>query len=89
MAEAPRASGGDAKPHVQNWLECIKTREDPIAPVEAGHRAVNLCHFINICRELGRKIQWDPVREEFVGDEEADALVHRPRRTGYELPDLG
>jgi len=87
--DAPPPSGGNANPHLQNWLDCIKTREDPIAPVEAGHRAINLCHFINICRELGRKLRWDPRREEFLGDDEANALIHRSRRKGYELPDLG
>ena len=89
VADAPENAGFKAVSHMQNWLDCIKTREDPIAPVEAGHRAVNLCHFINICRELGRKLQWDPVKEEFIGDEEADVLVHRPRRNGFELSDLG
>ena len=87
-ANAPADVGGKAVPHLQNWIDCIKSREDPIAPVEAGHRAVNLCHFINICRELGRKIQWDPIKEEFVNDAEANALIHRPRRAGYQLPDL-
>ena len=87
--DAPADSGGNANAHLQNWIDCIKSREDPIAPVEAGHRAVNLCHFINICRELGRKIQWDPKKEEFVNDPQANALIHRPRRPGYKLPDLG
>ncbi len=86
VAGAPENAGFKAVSHMQNWLDCIKTREDPIAPVEAGHRAVNLCHFINICRELGRKIQWDPVNEEFIDDEEANSLIHRPCRKGYELP---
>ena len=86
-ADAPPNSGG-AGAHIRNWIECIKTRNDPIAPVEAGHRAVNLCHFINICRELGRKLRWDPRKEQFLGDERANALIHRARRKGYELPDL-
>ncbi len=87
-AKAPKASGGSADAHMQNWIDCIKSREDPIAPVEAGCRAVNLCHFINICREVGRRVQWDPEKEEFVGDDQANTLIHRPRRKGYELPDL-
>jgi hypothetical protein len=45
-----------------------------------------ICHLINICRELGRKIVWDPVKEEFVNDAEANAQISRPRRKGYELP---
>lgn len=88
VAEAPASSGGNAEPHLQNWLDCIKTRERPIADVAAGHRAVNLCHLINICRELGRKIHWDPNREQFVNDPAANALLDRPRRKGFELPVL-
>ena len=86
VASAPESSGGAAEPHLQNWLDCIKTREKPIADVETGHRAVNLCHLINICRELGRKIRWNPHREEFVDDPAANALLDRPRRQGFELP---
>ncbi len=86
VASAPKSSGGNAEPHLQNWLDCIKTREEPIAHVEAGHRAVNLCHLINICRELGRKVNWNPDREQFVDDPAANALLDRPRRKGFELP---
>jgi hypothetical protein len=86
---APKTSGGDASPHLENWLDCIKTRRQPIADVLAGHRAVNLCHLINICRETGRKIQWDPEKEVFPNDDEAVALMDRPRRNGFDLPNLG
>ncbi|MCB9768348.1 MAG: Gfo/Idh/MocA family oxidoreductase [Candidatus Omnitrophica bacterium] len=72
--------------HYLNFLECIKTREDPICDVEIGHRSVTVCHLANIAIRLGRKIQWDPVKEEIVGDEEAAAWTSRPRRRGYELP---
>jgi predicted dehydrogenase len=86
VRDAPGNSGGTAEPHLQNWLDCIKTREKPIADVQAGHRAVNLCHLINICRQLGRKVKWNPTQEEFVDDPAANALLDRPRRTGFELP---
>ncbi len=89
IKDAPKTSGGDASPHMRNWLECIKTREKPIADVLTGHRAVNLCHLINICRETGRKIHWDPYKEAFPGDDQATALMDRPRRKGFDLPDLG
>jgi predicted dehydrogenase len=75
-----------AKPHLQNWLDCIKTREDPHAPVEVGHRSITICHLANIARELGRKLRWDPATETFPDDEEARALLDRPRRAGWELP---
>ena len=88
VADAPKSAGGAAEPHLQNWLDCIKTRQKPIADVETGHRAVNLCHLINICRELGRKVRWNPDREEFVDDPAANALLDRPRRQGFEIPTL-
>jgi predicted dehydrogenase len=85
------SGGGEnvARPHIQNWLDCVKTRKDPIAPVEAGHRTATICHLAGIARELKRKLKWDPAKEEFVGDAEANALRDRPRRKGFELPEMG
>lgn len=74
--------------HIRNWVDCMRTRERTVAPLAVGHRSMTICHLINICRELGRRLQWDPVKEEFVGDEQANALRSRPRRAGYELPTL-
>ncbi len=81
-----RGKGIVAKPHLQNWLDCIKTRKEPNAPVEVGHRSITVCHLANIARELGRKLRWDPAAETFPDDEEARALLDRPRRAGWELP---
>jgi predicted dehydrogenase len=75
-----------AKYHIENWLECMRTRKRPHADVEIGHRSISVCHLANITRELGRKLRWDPVKEQFVGDAEADKHLSRPRRKGYELP---
>jgi len=69
-------------------VHCMQTREKPVASAAIGHRSTTVCHLVNICRELGRKLHWDPVKEEFVGDEEANALRARARRKGYELPEL-
>jgi predicted dehydrogenase len=77
-----------ARYHLQNWLECMKTREKPAADVEIGHRSVSVCHLVGITRKLNRKLTWDPDKETFPGDAEASALLSRPRRRGYELPDL-
>jgi predicted dehydrogenase len=77
-----------AKPHLQNWLDCIKTRNDPNAPVEVGHRSITICHLANIAREVGRKLRWDPDKETFPEDEEACALLDRPRRPGWEFPEI-
>jgi len=74
--------------HMQNWLDCIKSRARPIADVEIGHRSATVCHLGNIVRWVGRPLRWDPVREVFPGDEEANAYLDRPRRKGYELPEV-
>jgi predicted dehydrogenase len=75
-----------AKYHMQDWLECMRTRKTPLGDVEIGHRSVTVCHLANITRRLGRKLTWNPETERFIGDEEANGLLTRPRRKGYELP---
>jgi predicted dehydrogenase len=75
-----------ARWHLQNWLDCIASRKLPVADVEIGHRSVSVCHLANITRELHRPLRWDPEKEVFVGDEEANQLLTRPRRKGFELP---
>jgi predicted dehydrogenase len=87
-AEELADRGWVARPHLQNWLDCIKTRAKPNADVEIGHRSISVCHLLNITRELGRKLHWDPDKEQFVDDAEANTYVSRPRRKGYELPEL-
>jgi predicted dehydrogenase len=73
--------------HVRNWLDCVRSRERCIADVEVGHRSATVCHLANIARELGRKLKWDPVKEEFASDPEANALLDRKRRKPYGLPE--
>jgi len=80
--------GWISRPHLRNWLECIKTRRQPNADVEIGHRSVSVCHLANIARLVGRHLRWDPDREIFPGDAEANTYVDRPRRKGWELPDI-
>lgn len=72
--------------HVENWIACIKSRELPNADIEIGHRSATVCHLGNIARWTNRKLRWDPVAEAFPGDAEANALLDRKRRKGYELP---
>ena len=74
------------KGHMRNWLDCIKSRKRCIADVEIGHRSATVCHLGNIARWLGRPLKWDPEKETFPGDAEANALIDRVRRKGYELP---
>jgi predicted dehydrogenase len=75
-----------AKYHMQEWLECMRSRQAPSADVEIGHRSISVCHLVNITRQLNRRLRWDPEAERFTGDAEADGLLRRPRRKGYELP---
>jgi predicted dehydrogenase len=73
--------------HMQNWLDCIKNREKPVADVEIGHRSSTVCHLGNIARWAGRRLRWDPVKETFPDDPEANKLLDRPRRKPYQLPE--
>ncbi len=75
--------------HIQNFLNAVRTRKAANADAEVGHRSTTVCCLVNICRDLGRRLQWDPVKEQFVNDAEANLHVSRPRRKGYELPALG
>lgn len=78
-----------ARWHIQNWLDCIKSRKRPNAEVEIGHRSVAFCHLVNITRYVGRvgeTLRFDPTTERFVDCDEANAWNDRARRVGYELP---
>ncbi len=66
-----------------NWLDCIKSRKEPISPVEIGHRACTVCLVTHIAMKLGRKLNWDPDKEKFVGDDEANSWLSRPQRAPY------
>ncbi len=79
-------SGHVARPHIENWLECIRSRQVTHAPIEGGHRTATICHLANIARELSRPLRRDPEAERFVDDPAANALLSRPRRPGFELP---
>ncbi|NBW96960.1 MAG: gfo/Idh/MocA family oxidoreductase [Planctomycetia bacterium] len=70
--------------HMGNFFDCVAARRQPIADVESGHRSVSVCHLGNSSCKLGRPLKWDPAAERFVGDSEADALLSRPQRKGFE-----
>jgi predicted dehydrogenase len=83
-----QGSGGAsmARPHVENWLACVRSRQQPAAPVEVGHRTATVCHLANIARNVPGLLQWDPVQERFINSPQAQSLLNRPRRAGFELP---
>ena len=76
--------------HVGNFLDCVRTRRDPVASVETGHRSATVCHLGNIAVRLGRRqpLKWDPRGEHFPGDGEANAMLGRPLRAPWSLPEL-
>ena len=73
----------ESSDHHGNWLDCIKTRKQPIAPVEVGHRACSTCLIHHIAMKLKRKVYWDPEKERFNNDDEANSMLSRPQRKPY------
>ncbi|MHC4204294.1 MAG: gfo/Idh/MocA family oxidoreductase, partial [Planctomycetota bacterium] len=71
--------------HKANWLECIKSRTETIAPAEIGHRSCTVCLLGEIAMRLGRKLKWDPDTEQFIGDEQANRMLWRPMRSPWRL----
>ena len=71
--------------HVRNFLDCVKSRQRPAADVEEGHLSAAMCHMGNIATRLVRTLKWDAVREEFVADKEANALLSKPYRKPWSL----
>ena len=71
--------------HQRNFLDCVKSREEPAAPVEVGHRSATVCHLGNIALRLKKELEWDPAAERFVGSDEANALLHRPARDSWHV----
>lgn len=69
--------------HEGNWIECIKTRKQPICTAEIGHRSGTVCHLSGIAERLGRPLKWDPAREVILDDPEASRWLDRPRRAPY------
>jgi hypothetical protein len=72
--------------HAANFVDCIRSREATICTAEIGHRSVSVCHLGNISLRLGgRKLAWDPVREVFADDREANAMLSRPMRKPWRV----
>jgi len=70
----------EASNHMRNFLDCVRSRQEPSAPVEVGHRTATICHLGNIAMSLRRTLRWDPTAERLVGDEESNSLLSRPAR---------
>jgi predicted dehydrogenase len=71
--------------HRRNFLDCVKSRKPTITPAETGHHSTIPGHLGLISMLVGRKIHWDPTREQILNDSEASALLSRPFREGYHM----
>jgi predicted dehydrogenase len=75
----------ESNDHKGNFLDCVKTRGETIAPIENAHRSITIAHLGNIAMLLGRKVRWNPDTEQFVGDAEADRMLSRAMRAPWHL----
>jgi len=86
LARPPRAGKLDAiVNHMGNFFDCVRKRKTPISDVVSQHQSANTCHIGNISMRLHRPLEWDPDKEQFVGDDEANAMLRRAQRSGFEV----
>ena len=76
---------GRVTPHMVNFFNCVKSRKLPISDVFTHHRSVSVCHLANIAMQLGRKLQFDPQAQKFQSDDEANTMISRKQRKGFEI----
>lgn len=69
--------------HHLDWLESIKSRQEPASPAEVGHRSCSACLLAHTAMKLGRTVKWDPAQETFAADSAANATLSRPQRAPY------
>ncbi len=75
----------NSRDHKQDFLDCIKSRKQPVANAEVGHRSSSVCHLGNISMLLGRPVKWDPRKEKFINDAAADQMITRPMRAPWRV----
>ncbi len=71
--------------HMGNFFDCVASRRSTISDVESQHRSISTCHLGNISMRLGRPLKWDPDKEQFIDDSEANAWLSREQRSGFEI----
>ena len=70
----------------QDFIDCVRSRREPIVPAEVGHRTATMCQLGHIAVQLGERLKWDAAAERFVGNERANALLARPHREPWRVP---
>ncbi|HUG93767.1 MAG TPA: Gfo/Idh/MocA family oxidoreductase [Planctomycetaceae bacterium] len=86
LQQPPRMGKLDAiVNHMANFFDCVESRRTPLSDVHSQHQAATTCHLGNISMRLGRSLAWDPEREEFVNDAEANRWLRREPRKGFEF----
>ncbi len=75
----------DSKNHYIDWLDAVKKRSTPICDAETGHRSASVCNIANIAYHLNRPLDWNPDKEKFAGDGEANKLLTKKYRKPYKL----
>ena len=75
----------ESNDHKANFLDCISTRKKTISPAEIAQRSVSVGHLGVIAITLGRKLKWDPAKEQFINDPEANRMLSRPMRSPWHL----
>jgi hypothetical protein len=87
--KVPGASGEGQGNHYQNFIDCIRANDKKMnnAPIEEGFYSCALIHLANISYRLGRTLDFDPLKMAFVSDKEADAMLTKEYRKGFEVPD--
>ena len=76
---------GRSTEHHRNFLDSVKTRRQPIAPAEVGHRTASICHLVNIAMLTGSKLKWDPDKERIINNYDANRMLSRPMRSPWHL----
>ena len=75
----------ERKAHWATFLNCVRSRAEPISDVHSHMEMLNVCHLAGISARFGRGLKWDNASEQIVGDDEANAFLSRPYRSGYEI----
>jgi predicted dehydrogenase len=75
----------ERKAHWACFLNCVKSRQEPISDVHSHMKMLNVCHLAGISARLGRDVNWDASTEQITGDDQANSMLARPYRTGYEI----